>query len=320
MLPIAVEIAPPDAQREQVTALLSACSHVIADAECVLAAEAPQGGATAVAIVTWQGEEQAFVEVGMRRNGRPEWRSRNVKFAADDEPIERWRTLGFVVGTLARSELAAEPEPPEPTPTNERSPGSSPQPANVPSSQPPARATRNPPKNHPARAAIDIGAEVGPALESGWRTGALLRTRWPFQDPLRVVVSFKYLQQNDATPDARWFTGGTGLAWVYGNARAEISAAAEARVEYFEAKYSQYYGGASSTSSGRNSRWLAGLGTNATAAWMPMPALGLYVSADAAWMFGYTRIHVTKPGLSEQVITDEPLRFGIGGGVRLRLW
>ncbi|MGC4088885.1 MAG: hypothetical protein QM756_13485 [Polyangiaceae bacterium] len=315
MLPIAVEIAPPDAHKDQVAALLSACSRAVAESECVLAAEAPEGGAAAVAIVTWQSDGQAFVEVGMRRDGRPQWRSRNVSFASEDEPIERWRTVGFVLGTLARSELTGE-NPPEPAPSGEPVRPTPPAAAVAPDT---GKARPSPSvRMDPAQAAIDVGAELGPALASGLRSGGVLRTRWPFQEPLRVVAALKYLEQNNSTPAGRWLTAGVGLGWVHGTARAEVSGAADARVEYFETKYEDY--GTIGGMGTRHSRWLAGLGLNVTAAWMPMPTLGLFVSGDAAWMFGYTQIHLRSGEREVEVVTDKPLRFGAGGGVRLRLW
>jgi hypothetical protein len=326
MLPIAVEIAPLEGHREEASVLLAACSRAAADAECVLAADAPQGGAAAVAIVTWQSDGQAFVEVGMRRAGQPQWRSRNVTFGAGDETVERWRTVGFVIGTLARSELGGDLNP-EPTPTSERA-SARPSPPSTkeraPNDERTPRRKEDAVETKPAQAAIDVGAEIGPGLASGVRTGGVLRTRWPLQDPLRAVFSLKYLEQNDTRPDGRWFTLGAGLAGVYGSAHAEVSGAAEARVEYFEAKYDPVYGGLAMSSRSRTSVWIAGLGLNATAVWMAMPTLGLYASGDAAWMFGSTRIHfVQRDGdmvRSDEVVADKALRFGAGAGIRLRLW
>src|SRR5262249_7368871 len=112
MLPVAVEIAPPDAPAEQVQALLSSCSRAMADADCVLAGEAPEGPTQAIAIVTWQPDGRALVEVGKRRSEGADWRSRTVSFSTQDEAIERFRTVGFVIGVLARGErpeVASEP-------------------------------------------------------------------------------------------------------------------------------------------------------------------------------------------------------------------
>lgn len=324
MLPIAVEIAPLDVHRDEVQVLLEACTRAASDAECVLASDAPPGGAAAVAIVTWQSDNQAFVEVGMRRDGRPLWRSRNVTFAVNDELVERWRTLGFVVGTLARSELAGEPDA-EPTAANESAtaPPTSPPPPPPRKAAPPETARSTPPssrKTGPAQGAIDLGAELGPGFGSGIRTGALVRARLPLQDPLRVVMSLKYMEQNDSVPDGRWLTLGAGLAGVYGSARAEISGALEARVARFEAKYERVDVSAAVRAQGSTSVWLAGIGSHVSAVWMAMPTLGLYVSGDAEWVFGQTRIRITSISGSEQVIRDRALRVGAGAGIRLRLW
>lgn len=320
MLPIAVEIAPLDVRRDEVQVLLAACTRAAADAECVLASEAPPGGAAAVAIVTWQGESEAFVEVGMRREGRPVWRSRTVNFAANDELVERWRTLGFVVGTLARNELAGDTEP-EPTAPTERS--TNPPPV---APSPPPVSVRPPPPEKPSKkpgaalAAIDLGAEVGPGLGSGVRSGGLLRTRLPLQDPLRAILSLKYVEQNGSLPDGRWFTLGAGLAWAHGTPRAELSVALEGRVERFEAKYERLDVSVPVVVQGATSFWITGVASHVNAVWMAMPTLGLYVSGDAAWMFARTRIQVVSANGSERNLTDGPLRLGAGAGIRLRLW
>lgn len=323
MLPIAVEIAPLDARRDEVQVLLDACTRAAAAGECVLASDAPPGGAGAVAIVTWQTENQAFVEVGMRRDGRPEWRSRNVAFSANDELLERWRTLGFIVGTLARNEIARAPEAEPAVPSQGEpvpSPPPAPQPAKTAPSEPAPSSDNSSSSSGAALAAIDVGGELGPGFGSGLRAGGLLRAHLPLQAPLRVVTSLKYMEQNDRVPDGRWFTLGAGLAWVYGSPYAEVSAALEARLERFEAKYERVDVSAPVTPQGSTSVWLGGLGTHLSAVWMAMPALGLYASGDAEWVLGQTRIRITSASGNEQVIMDRALRVGGGAGIRLRLW
>src|SRR5690606_23022750 len=72
--PVAVELAPADAPREHVAVLRAACTRTKREVECVAAEEVDDRGASAVAIVTWQSEQRALVEVGLRRGGQPEWR------------------------------------------------------------------------------------------------------------------------------------------------------------------------------------------------------------------------------------------------------
>ena len=65
VLPVAVEIAPPDSPKESIAVLLAACTRAKRGGECVLAADVAGGGTSAVAIVTWQGNARALVEVGL---------------------------------------------------------------------------------------------------------------------------------------------------------------------------------------------------------------------------------------------------------------
>lgn len=314
MLPVAVEVAPPNAPREQVTTLLAACTRAVATAECVLASEAPDGGSQAVAIVTWQNDGRAMVEVGLRREGKPEWRSRTVTFSAADEPIERWRAVGFVIGTLARGDQPDEREPS----STETAPTPSP-PAPVASKPPPAapaapREAAPRPLVEPgsaARAALELGAVLGPGL-SGLRTGAVLHTRWPLKDPLRSLLSIRYVERpsDDNGLRGQWFTVAAGVGAVLGNARGELGASLDTRAEYFRASVDGAEGSAS------QSRWLPGLALGISAAWMPIDSLGLYMGAESSWMLSRTEVKVR----SQVVAEDASLRVTVDGGVRLKLW
>jgi hypothetical protein len=311
MLPVAVEVAPPNAPREQVTALLGACSRAVADAECVLASDAPEGGTQAVAIVTWQSDGRATVEVGLRREGKPEWRSRNVSFGVADDPVERWRAVGFVVGTLARGEAPGEPtaNPTEATPAPKLA-EPTPKPSEPVRVVPPKAAPVVLP-THPAHAALELGAVMGPGLD-GLRTGGVLHTRWPLYDKLRSLVSVRYVERpsDDNGLRGQWLTVAAGVGGVLGTAHSELGAGIDARVEYFRAS-ADYLG-----RTGSDSRWLPGFALSVHGAWMPMPVLGLYLAAEGAWMGYSTPIRVKGQPAGE----DRALRASIDGGIRLRLW
>jgi hypothetical protein len=311
-LPVAVEIAPPDGPREGIQALLGACSRAVATSECIPAAEAPQGQIMAVAIVTWRGENRAVVEVGIREDGQSEWRSRTVDFRATDEPLERWRTVGFIVGTLARGGAVSETEA-EPEPESEPAPLETP---TVPRrSLPPARVTprlsARTLSRSTAQAALDLGAALGPALD-GFRTGGVVRTRWPFRDPLRALFALRYFRSpiNDSGLRASWLTVSAGLGAVLGDERAEIGIGMDARAEYFEATAE------SDAKNQSESRWLSGVGFGISGAFMPIQTVGVFVGGDAAYMFSETELFVA----SQSVTTDAALRVGLEAGVRLRLW
>jgi len=304
-LPVAVEIAPPDAPREHVSALLAACSRALADSECVLSSEAPEDGSRAVAIVTWQGEGRAQIEVGLRREGRPEWRARTLDFEAKDELSERWRTVGFVVGTLSRPELrpdakldGAEPDPVVAPPVTDVRP-SEPVPPRAPSDARPERGSG-------ARAAIDIGAVTGPALD-GMRSGALVRARFRIAESLRAVTGLHYLElpSDERGLSARWATASGGVGAVLGDDSVELSFGIDARGEYVNAR--------------ANGRWhhnlFPGVGVGVTGAWMPSRWVGLFVGAEGAWIFGTREFRLTP----ESIVVEPALRINAEAGVRLRL-
>jgi hypothetical protein len=309
VLPVAVEIAPADAPKEQVAVLLSACTRAKRGAECVLAADVPSGGTSAVAIVTWQGGSRALVEVGIRRAGRPDWRSRSLDFdPTRDDVLERWRAVGFVVGTLANEELD-EPSTPEQA-------GSEPAAAvaEPPAAPPKAPVSTAPPTPkrvaRPIRGRLDLGAAAGPALDAV-RFGGLVRGELELPNPLRLQLTARYLERPSGERGlrAQWITASLGLGLGFATKRVEFGATLDGRGEYFAARAEQ------SDDAEAQTRWLSGVGLGSTVAWMPSPTLGLFVGGDLALMFGSTDVRVA----SEEVGRDEALRYGAEVGVRFRL-
>jgi len=104
---IAVEISAPDdargrnaaRSRELRLALLAACTDTAGVAECVDAEGARK--AVAVALVYWQGPGSVHIEVSSKRVREEEWTERDLRFNAGDATIERWRMVGYAVGTVA---------------------------------------------------------------------------------------------------------------------------------------------------------------------------------------------------------------------------
>lgn len=99
---VAIEIsAPAPVAPSRVQALLAACNHAASGAACQ-ESDASVGAAApaAVAIVAWQNDEVARLEIGVRHEGATRWSTRRIVFRAEDEPAERWRTVGFVIGTI----------------------------------------------------------------------------------------------------------------------------------------------------------------------------------------------------------------------------
>ena len=128
MATIAVEIPVASATTEQSDAMLRACSIAAAPDRCESAGTAAESP-TAFAVVTWQGELAVTVEIG--RPGAEVWLERQMTFAPEDPPIERWQAVGFAIGTLAiaarrqssdandAAVAPAAPAEPEPEPDND---------------------------------------------------------------------------------------------------------------------------------------------------------------------------------------------------------
>ncbi len=85
--------------RELRRALLAACTDTAGVAECVDSDEAP--AAVAVALVIWRRRSSVHIEVSSKRVQEGQWTERELQFSAADAAIERWRTAGYAVGTVA---------------------------------------------------------------------------------------------------------------------------------------------------------------------------------------------------------------------------
>jgi hypothetical protein len=107
---IVIEIAAPKVSESALSVLVSACSRAARDAECVLARNSNDAQPAAVAIVTLQSEDKIRVEVGVRKGAHDSWRTKDFAFLASDEMMDRWRAVGFAIGTLAESNPPPEQE------------------------------------------------------------------------------------------------------------------------------------------------------------------------------------------------------------------
>lgn len=107
--PIVVEVSAPEPRPAELTALITACSRAATPNECITSdmksSEAPLG----VAIVRREGD-RARVELGLRGGKNAEWSTRDLVFQPGDDELERYRAIGFAIGTL----VAKQVEPPTP--------------------------------------------------------------------------------------------------------------------------------------------------------------------------------------------------------------
>jgi hypothetical protein len=222
--PIVVDVGTPEPPREHAQALLDACTQaaVSAGTECRLVRDAPNEPYAAIAIVTWE-DDHARVEVGIRREPVSEWRTRELTFQAADVALERYRSVGFVIGTLsiaARDEAPAAP-PPESAPPAEPASPSIREPAPSPAPEP--GSDNELPAPAAGRGWVGVAGMIGGGLDRGSaRLGGELSVG------VRVMPHLSVVLTGGASTRARdelglrptWLDAGVGLAVTLGLPRA----------------------------------------------------------------------------------------------------
>lgn len=235
--PIVVEVYAPAPRPAELAALLTACSRAAAPKECVSSevksAEPPLG----VAIVRREGD-RARIELGLRSAPSAEWSTRDLTFQPGDDELERYRAIGFAIGTLVAgqqgprqpgqpgqpAEPAASPRPskpeaapetlppPLPKPKAERttrassSPDEPPEPEPEPEPPPPRRTYRS--------AWLDATGSVGLGLIPGPpRVGGALRGAFELvPHSFFAVVEGGYGQRfGDDSLRVQWLSVSAGL-------------------------------------------------------------------------------------------------------------
>lgn len=199
--PVVIELDAADARAPEVGALIDACRSGVSGGDCRLgesAGEVPR----AVAIVRWQnGHRRASIEIGIRRGGADHWSTREIAFSDADPDVERWRSVGLVIGAIiGEEERAAE----TPKPAPERP-------------VPPADATKaadrdagvaRPSRRKPALAtALEAELDAGPAFDDGtWRTGVGVGILFDL-GPVFIAgarARYRFRSEDERTLSARW--------------------------------------------------------------------------------------------------------------------
>jgi len=238
--PIVVDVGVTEPQRELASALVEACTQAAASAstECRLVRDAPSGPYTAIAIVTWEEGDRAHVEVGLRRAPTSEWRTRELTFQAADADIERYRSVGFVIGSLATA--ARDDAVPKSAPSTTTNGTTNPKPASA-KEPPPPPVTAPPTKPVPVVVAPIVPKEAprpngGPSAPRryGWigLTGTVGggidhgSVRWGGQGwaGVRILPHLAAIASGGASVRprdelglaARWIDAGLGIAVLLG--------------------------------------------------------------------------------------------------------
>jgi len=283
---IVIEVSAPAVSDDALAVLVSSCSRAARDAECVLAKNASEDQRPdAVAIVSLQAEDKLRVEVGVRDGERDSWRSKEFAFLAADELLDRWRAVGFAIGTLAERE----PPAPDARPAAVEPPAPSrAQPA------PPAVLDRPKALAQPRTGVfLGAGALFGPGLDAGpWRLGSALSLAIaPPHFPLLFELggsAATRVTSDSSGATLRWFdvSAGVALPLLGPPERSGLELGAAVVAEYFDA-HANAFGDSQSSS-----RWLMGAQGSLGGRLRLMRDLWLTLDVSATGFAGSTDVRV----------------------------
>ena len=208
--PVVVEVYAPQPRAQELTVLLAACSRAATPHDCIDAEDKSPEPPLGVAIVRREGDH-ARIELGLRNVASAQWSTRDLTFQPGDDELERYRAIGFAVGTLVARESAPSSPPPEEEPP----------PAPIPpvSARRPARPhvverPVAPTPNRPRAGWLDAGGAVGLGLVPGPpRVGGSLRAAFELiPRGLFAVVEGGYAERSgEPSLRVRWLSGAIGL-------------------------------------------------------------------------------------------------------------
>jgi hypothetical protein len=205
--PIVVEVYAPQPRPPELAVLIAACSRAAAPNECVTSDVKSTEPTLGVAIVR-RDRERARIELGLRGAPNAEWSTRDLVFQPGDDELERYRAIGFAIGTLAARQAESEPAAPvvkaEPPP-----PVVKPAVVGVARPEPPIA-----PRRGERRTWLDVSGRVGLGLVPGPpRAGAALRAASELlPHGLFAAVEGGYAERvSGPALRVRWVTLGAGL-------------------------------------------------------------------------------------------------------------
>jgi hypothetical protein len=310
---IVIEIAAPNVSDDALAVLVSSCTRTAREAECVLTKNASDEQPAAVAIVSQQSEDKLRVEVGVRQGDHDSWHTKDFAFLPADQPLDRWRAIGFAIGTLAESTL-----PPAPPPVAEPEKATEPPmaPVILPLPAPGAPKPKQKPQPSPQ---LFVGAMgiFGPGLDRGpWRIGSALYADLGLQ---RVPVFFTFggsaatrvtSDRSGASP--RWvdISGGAGIGLLGALGSSGLELRAQALAEEFDVSVSSVDG-----RSAEQGRWIFGAQGELGGRVEVVSGLFLTAGVSATGLSAATDVHVT----SQAIGSAGTFRYLGSFGVRVRL-
>ncbi len=176
---VAVQIDAPTLAPALEQTLLDACTTSLTHLECAPAREVKGEQAAAIAIITTP--EADVVVVELADSARNEWLTRRLQFQPDEPAAERWKSVGFSIGSLLGS--------------SDRSYEASPAPSSDPPTDTPSQSTETP-SSPPVGLGLGSVTNVGLG-DSPWTTGAELSLWGGFWGVAAPHVSVAYLVSPD---------------------------------------------------------------------------------------------------------------------------
>jgi hypothetical protein len=325
---VAIEIAepPPDPSRELSAVLLTACSDALRNGRCVLAGEvsAPPDESAATARITWSGS-RVHVEVSIAEERGNERRARELIFSDSHPSLERWRSVGFVAGTLADARM---PQPStslddpdaaaEGGPAAERDLAASPKgPGPLPNAAPPPsdelRVAAGPALTSSPRLWIDLGPVTGPGFADGaWRLGGFFALAYAVRSSfVQASVGYSGLPKDESGLSAHWIAPGIGAGHSLFDMQGGLSL--KLRLELLLENTSVSVSAPEAPGNDSGSHWAGGLRLGSDLSWNAVPGLGMFLGGDLAVFTG--RLHVDVG--DDRVATTPALRPTLFGGARL---
>ena len=257
--PVVIDVGVAEPPRDLAAAIVGACTQAATGTECRLLRDVPNGPYTAIAIVTWEEGDRARIEVGLRRDPVSEWRTRELTFQRADADVERYRTVGFVIGglaTAARDEDApgVPSGPPSAAataaaaaPASTPAPAAAPKPPPVvaPPATPPEPAAPEPspvptPPPGPSRGWIGLSAVIGGGLDEGparygGRFVAGIHVIHHFSAVVALGASKRPRDAHGVT--AQWLDAGIGATFaLFSPERSHLELRVELLAEQFSAE------------------------------------------------------------------------------------
>lgn len=216
--PIVVEVSAPEPRPAELTALIAACTRAATPNECITSEVKSSEPPLGVAIVRRDGD-RARIELGLRGGKTAEWSTRDLVFQPGDDELERYRAIGFAIGTLVAKQV-------EPPPASTGSSVATPADSGVTTSgEPPRTVTPTehaelrpqgvaPPAPEPRATWLELVGSAGLALIPGPpRFGGALRAATELRPRgLFIVAETSYAERfGDPSLSVRWLGMSLGV-------------------------------------------------------------------------------------------------------------